>query len=74
VLTPSEPDEEPGYTVTVPALPGSITEGDSAEDAMKNAREVIALFIESLDARELPVPTSNEIVTFLDVPEASSAS
>ena len=36
-----EPAEEGGYTVTVPALPGCITEGDTLEEA----REVIDEFI-----------------------------
>jgi predicted RNase H-like HicB family nuclease len=44
-----DPDtEEGGYTVTVPALPGCITEGDTREQALANAREAIALYTESL--------------------------
>jgi len=30
-----------GYTVTAPSLPGCITEGDTVEEAMKNAQEAI---------------------------------
>jgi predicted RNase H-like HicB family nuclease len=36
-----EPAAEGGYTVTVPALPGAITEGDTLEEARRRAREVI---------------------------------
>ena len=31
-----EPSEEGGYTVTVPALPGCISEGDSLDEAVAN--------------------------------------
>ncbi len=37
---------EGGYTVTVPALPGCISEGDDFEDAQKNIREAIELYLE----------------------------
>jgi len=29
-------EEDGGYTVTVPALPGYITEGDTLEEALRN--------------------------------------
>jgi predicted RNase H-like HicB family nuclease len=44
-----EPSEEGGYTVYVPSLPGCISEGDSPEDAMKNIREAIELYLEPVD-------------------------
>lgn len=52
ILTP----EEGGYVVTVPALPGCVTEGDSLEEALDNARDAVGLYIESLVARGLAVP------------------
>jgi predicted RNase H-like HicB family nuclease len=52
ILTP----EEGGYVVTVPALPGCVTEGDTLEEALDNARNAIELYVESLVARGLPVP------------------
>ena len=52
ILTP----EEDGYVVTVPVLPGCVTEGDTLEEALENAREAVGLYIESLVARGLPVP------------------
>ncbi len=36
-----ERNEESGYTVTVPALKGCITEGDTWAEAIKNAHEAI---------------------------------
>lgn len=41
-----EPSDEGGYTVTVPALPGCISEGDTHEDALKNIREAIQLYMD----------------------------
>ncbi|EHQ34434.1 type II toxin-antitoxin system HicB family antitoxin [Methanoplanus limicola] len=41
-----EPGDEGGYTVYVPSLPGCISEGDTREEALKNIREAIALYLE----------------------------
>jgi antitoxin HicB len=38
--------EEGGYTVTVPALPGCITEGDNIDEALAKAKEAIELYVE----------------------------
>ena len=40
-----EPDiEVGGYTVTIPSLPGCISEGDSFEQALKNIKEAASLY------------------------------
>jgi predicted RNase H-like HicB family nuclease len=44
-----EPSEEGGYTALVPSLPGCISEGDTVEDAMRNIREAVELYLESGD-------------------------
>ena len=55
------PDEEQGgYTVTVPALPECITEGDTIEEAIAMAKEAIQLYIESLIDDGEPVPEEHE--------------
>ena len=41
-----EPNEEGGYTVYVPSLPGCISEGDTREEALVNIREAIELYLE----------------------------
>ena len=38
-----EPQEEGGYYVYAPDLPGLHTQGDDLEDATENAREALAL-------------------------------
>ncbi|HDZ69026.1 MAG TPA: type II toxin-antitoxin system HicB family antitoxin [Phycisphaerales bacterium] len=44
-----EPSEEGGYTVIVPSLPGCVSEGDSREEALKNVREAIELYLEPVE-------------------------
>ncbi|MFA5269789.1 MAG: type II toxin-antitoxin system HicB family antitoxin [Methanoregula sp.] len=41
-----ESDEEGGFTVTVPSLPGCISEGETKEEALENIKEAIALYVE----------------------------
>lgn len=55
-----EPQEEGGYTVVFPDLNGCVTEGEDLEDAMRNAREALTGYLESLHGRriQLPVPTN----------------
>jgi antitoxin HicB len=56
-----EPDpEEGGYTVTVPALPGCITQGETIEQCIELAQEAITGYIESLQAAGEPVPEETE--------------
>ncbi|MGH7961465.1 MAG: type II toxin-antitoxin system HicB family antitoxin [Candidatus Binatia bacterium] len=45
-----------GYTVTVPALPGCITEGRTIDEALANAREAIACHVAGLLASGDEVP------------------
>ena len=52
--------EEGGYTVTVPALPGCVTQGETLEEAIAMAKDAIRLHIESLMADGEPVPEENE--------------
>ena len=44
-----EPSEEGGFTASVPSLPGCVSEGDTREDALRNIREAIELFLEPVD-------------------------
>ena len=45
-----------GYWVTVPALPGCYSQGDTLEEAIANAREAIHLYVTTLIAEGAPVP------------------
>jgi len=45
-------DETGGYVAFVPALPGCHTQGDTLEELMKNAKEAIELYLETLTEEE----------------------
>ena len=64
-----EPNELGGYTVTVPLLPGCISEGDTRDGALANIREAIELYIESLQADGEPIPSEETTEeTVIEVP------
>jgi len=54
-------NDEGGYTVTVPALPGCISEGADWDEALKNIEEAIAGYIETLKILKKPVPVEVEV-------------
>lgn len=41
-----EPQEEGGYTVYVPSLPGCVSQGETYDEAIENIREAIGLHLE----------------------------
>ncbi len=52
--------EEDGYfVVEVPSLPGCVSQGETREEALANAKEAIDLHIEVLQERGKPVPEDN---------------
>jgi predicted RNase H-like HicB family nuclease len=56
-----EPSEDGGFTVFVPTLPGCISEGGSKEEALRNIREAIELYLEPVED-DLPlIPNTEQI-------------
>ena len=49
-----EVQEEGGYTVYVPSLPGCISQGDTKQEALENIKEAIELYLEA-DENEIVV-------------------
>jgi antitoxin HicB len=47
---------EGGYVASVPALPGCHTQGETLEEAERNVKEAVALYLESLVAHGEPIP------------------
>ncbi len=45
-------DESGGYVAFVPELPGCHSQGDSLDELIKNIREAIELYLESLSEEE----------------------
>jgi predicted RNase H-like HicB family nuclease len=56
------PAEEGGYWVLVPALESCYSQGETIAEAARNAREAVALYLESLQDRGLPLPEDREPV------------
>jgi len=52
-------NESGGFTVTVPALPGCITQGKNREEALEHVQEAIEGFLEALEIEGLPIPGSD---------------
>jgi predicted RNase H-like HicB family nuclease len=44
-----QPSDEGGFTVYVPSLPGCVSEGETEQEALKNIREAIELYLEPVD-------------------------
>ncbi len=51
-----DPQPEGGFTVTCPALPGLITEGDTLEEALSNVSDALTALLEAYQeaGREIP--------------------
>ncbi len=62
LLLKKEP--EGGYTVTVPSLEGCVTYGETVDDCIKNAREAIELYVETLKEFNEPIPTEDDILEY----------
>ncbi len=60
-----EPSDEGGYTAIVPSLPGCISEGDTKEEAIKNIKEAIELYLElyleSVEDDVITLPEAEEL-------------
>jgi predicted RNase H-like HicB family nuclease len=54
------PEPEGGFTVSVPALPGCTTYGESIDHALSMAKEAIELYVETLEAEGDPVPDDSK--------------
>jgi len=77
-------EEDGGYSVSVPALKGCHTQGDSLPEALEMAKEAMQCYLECLQERGEPVAPDVDTVTFhwdegtealvykLGVPEAAA--
>jgi len=52
---------EGGFTVTVPSLPGCISEGDTFEEAKENITDAIKLYLEDLSADGEKIPSEKSV-------------
>ena len=61
------PEDEGGFSVFVPALPGCYTQGDTRDEALTMAKEAIELHLESLREHGEPIPADQVKVTTVEV-------
>jgi len=54
-----EPEPEGGFSVSVPALPEAHTQGETVEEALANAREVILAVVTDRQNHGDPIPPSD---------------
>ena len=51
--------EDNYFVAECPSLPGCISQGETREDAVKNIKEAIRLYIAALEEDGLPVPVEH---------------
>ena len=63
-----EKEEEGEYHVFCPALPGCHTQSDTIDEGIRNIREAIQLYIESLIEDGLTVPEEDILIKPIEIP------
>ena len=54
-----EPEAEGGFSAHIPAFRGAHTQGETVDEALANARDVIAGYLEAMTERGEPIPPSD---------------
>jgi len=65
---------EGGYTVSVPQLPGCVSEGDTFEEAKTNITDAINLYVNDLSSEEKDKLANNQeqvIVAQITIPQSN---
>lgn len=72
VLEPCPSDEGGGFTVTVPALPEIVTQGDTLDDALFMARDAIELSLSVRLDEGMEIPPSDADGARLEIVSVSA--
>jgi antitoxin HicB len=56
-----QPEEEGGFSVFVPRLPGCVSQGETKKEALAMIKEAIEGYLESLDFHGDPIPKPVEV-------------
>ena len=59
--------EKTGFSVSVPALRGCATQGETIQECMTNAKVAIELYLQSLKEDRLPIPSSDVLLEEVEV-------
>ena len=62
-------EKEPsgGYSVSIPALPGCATQGETLGECLANAKEAVELYLESLREDGFPAPETDVLLEEIEV-------
>lgn len=65
-----EPAEKGGYVVSVPLLPGCMSQGDDFEDAKEMIKDAIKGYLSVLDGEKGKIPHESEevVITKISIP------
>ena len=63
-----EKEEEGGYHVFCPVLPGCHTQSETIDEGIHNIREAMQLYIDSLVEDGLPVPEEDILIKPIEIP------
>ncbi len=63
-----EKEDEGGYQVFCPVVPGCHTQSETIEEGITNIREAITLYIETLVEDGLAVPEGDILIKPLEIP------
>jgi len=55
--------DDHGYFAYCPALEGCVTQGESYEETIENAKEAVSLYLSTMSQEEIKAALSKEIVT-----------
>jgi predicted RNase H-like HicB family nuclease len=62
-----EKEDEGGYHVFCPTLPGCHTQSQTIDEGVQNIREAIELYVESLIEEGLPVPEEDIFIKPIEI-------
>ena len=68
-----EPEEDGGYSVHCPALPGCSSQGDSRDDALANILEAILLVLDVMKGENAPIPVETPELVSQEIGEILKA-
>ena len=57
-----ESAEEGGFVVTCPAVPGTVSQGETYEEALSNIKEAVELALECYREDGVPIPEDVEVI------------
>jgi predicted RNase H-like HicB family nuclease len=56
-----ERESDGGYVVSVPVLPGCVSQGDTRDEALANIREAMELYLEDCRLAGDPIPEEDSV-------------